>query len=155
MPTIRAYRNEDLDAVIAVFMSAVRVVSQRDYTRAQVMAWAPDHVDRTEWASRRASRPTWVAELAGAVIGFADLEQNGHLDMMFVHSDHQGRGVASALLREIEAEARRRKLPRLFTEASITARPFFDRRGFSVLAQQSVVRRGQTFTNFRMEKLLA
>ena len=39
-------------------------------------------------------------------------------------------------------------------DASITARPFFEARGFQVVAAQSVVRRGQRLTNFRMEKFI-
>jgi putative acetyltransferase len=38
---------------------------------------------------------------------------------------------------------------------SITARPFFERFGWTVLAEQTVVVRGVTFVNYRMELLLA
>ncbi len=43
---------------------------------------------------------------------------------------------------------------RLHTEASITARPFFERCGFLLVAEQTVALRGQQFVNFRMEKPL-
>jgi putative acetyltransferase len=43
-------------------------------------------------------------------------------------------------------------MPRVFTEASIMARPFFERNGFQVIAAQIVEKRGQKFQNFRMEK---
>lgn len=149
---IRAYRPADLDAVIAVFVGAVREVASRDYAPAQIDAWA--RVDRDAWASRRLSRPTWVAVLGPSVIGFTDLEPDGHLDMMFVHPRHQGAGIATALLATVEAAARAHGLARIFTEASLTARPFFERRGFSVLAHQTVEKRGQTLANVRMEKML-
>jgi putative acetyltransferase len=55
----------------------------------------------------------------------------------------------------VEAAARNQELPRIFTEASLTARPFFERRGFVVVAAQQVEKRGQTLANFRMEKTLA
>jgi putative acetyltransferase len=55
----------------------------------------------------------------------------------------------------VVAEARRVGLVRLFTEASITARPFFEARGFTVLAPQVVTLRGVEFVNYRMELLLA
>jgi putative acetyltransferase len=42
----------------------------------------------------------------------------------------------------------------LFTEASITAKPFFQRMGFSVVKEQEVSRRGETFINYAMEKFL-
>jgi putative acetyltransferase len=149
---VRAYRAEDLDDLIAVFTGSVRIVARRDYSEAQVMAWAPDQPDRQRWAERCGSRPTWVAEIEGVIVGFSDLEPDGYLDRMYVHHAYQGRGVASALLDRVQAAAKAQGLDRLFTEASITARPFFERRGFVVLAPQTVEVRGQRFTNFRMEK---
>jgi putative acetyltransferase len=55
----------------------------------------------------------------------------------------------------VVTEARRLGLARLFTEASITARPFFEAQGFAMLAPQVVWCRGAEFVNFRMEHLLA
>jgi putative acetyltransferase len=153
--TIRDYRPEDVDAVIDLFTRAVREVAIRDYTPDQVRAWAPDATDRSAWSARRSSRPTFIAEVGGAMAGFADLEPNGHVDMMFVHPGHQGLGVASALLAHVEGRARAAGLDRLTTEASLTARPFFARRGFAVIARQHVSLRGEVLTNFRMEKPLA
>ena len=96
-----------------------------------------------------------VVEDAGRLAGFADLEANGHVDRVFVSADHQGQGVARALLAEVVTEARRLGLVRLFLEASITARPFFESQGFAMLAPQVVVRRGVEFVNYRMERGLA
>jgi putative acetyltransferase len=151
---VRRYVPADLDALIDLFRESVRRIAIRDYTEAQVKAWAPDTVDRASWATRRASRPTWVAEIDDEIAGFTDLEPDGHVDMMFVHPDHQGRGVANALLNHVESEAARLGLARLHTEASITARPFFEKKGFRVVAPQTVSLRGQDFVNYRMEKRL-
>ena len=150
--SIRPYRPDDLDAVIAIFLGAIRQVASRDYTPAQIDAWA--QADRGVWAVRRLSRPTWVAAIGGAAAGFTDLEPDGHLDMMFVHPAHQRIGVASALLATVEAAARAQGLARIFTEASLTARPFFARHGFSVAAARVVEKRGQMLRNFRMIKIL-
>ncbi|MBM3548079.1 MAG: GNAT family N-acetyltransferase [Alphaproteobacteria bacterium] len=152
---IRRYVPADLDAVMDLFRESVRRVAIRDYSEAQVQAWAPDVPDRERWAERRASRPTWIAEIDGRLAGFADLEPDGHVDMMYVHPDHQGRGVANALMKTVESEAARLGLGRLYTEASITAKPFFERKGFRVIAPQTVSLRGMDFINYRMEKPLA
>ena len=42
----------------------------------------------------------------------------------------------------------------LHTYSSVTARPFFEKRGFRVLVAQHVEMRGLLLTNFRMEKRL-
>ena len=150
--TVRRYRPSDLDAAIAIYQSAIRDVASRDYDPVQVAGWFA--VDRKEWEPWRLRCPTWIAEVDGVPAGFSDLEPDGHLDMMFVHGRFQGRGVATALLNEVEFLARRLCLGRIFTEASITARPFFARRGFTVIAPQVLEFDGVTFKNFRMEKLL-
>jgi putative acetyltransferase len=150
---VRAYRPEDRDAVINIFVRAIRESAIRDYSPAQTEAWSG--VDRIAGWSDVGDRFTWVAVVDELVVGFTDLERSGHLDRMYVHPEHEGRGIASALLTCLEAAARHQGLTRLFTEASITARPFFERRGFKVLTAQVVEYRGEKFTNFRMEKLLA
>jgi putative acetyltransferase len=153
--TLRAYHERDLDTLIELFRTTVRTIARRDYTEAQVLAWAPDRIDRARWARRLADSETVIAEIAGTIAGFANLSDDGLVDLLFVHADQQRRGVASALLRHLEAHGRSLALPRLRTEASLTARPFFERRGFCLVAAQTVTLRGATLTNFRMEKVLA
>lgn len=78
--TIRPYRPDDVAALIGLFRRAVREIAVRDYTQMQVRAWAPDAIDHTAFARRRESKSTWIAELAGTIAGFSDLEPDGHID---------------------------------------------------------------------------
>ena len=152
-PSVRPYGSADLEAVITLYIRSIREVSSRDYNPSQINAWG--QADRDLWNERRLSRPTWVAEIDQEIVGFTDLEPNGHLDMMYVHPSHQNVGIATALLKTVEAAARRQGLRRIFTESSITAKPFFERHGFRVLAEQMVEIRGQKLTNYQMEKILS
>jgi putative acetyltransferase len=149
---IRRYTPGDLAGLIALFRDTVRRINGRDYSQAQVMAWAPDDIDARQWVRRFGNKAVWVADLEGTPVGFVDVARDGQIDMLYVHADHQGRGIASRLLGTVEAGARAHGLLRLFTEASITARPFFERRGFRVLAPQRVVRWAHEFVNYRMDK---
>lgn len=149
---IRPYRQEDLDATIEIFLRAIRDTASADYSSLQVDAWA--QADRRTWAERRLRQATWLAFLDSEPAGFAELAAAGHIDMLFVSPSFGGRGVASALLRTVEGVALGQGARRLTTDASITARPFFEACGFQVVAVQSVVRRGQRLTNFRMEKFI-
>lgn len=99
-------------------------------------------------------RLTLVAEEGGEVVGFAELEEDGHLDMLYLRKDAVRRGVGQRLYRAVEQEARGQGLGRIFTEASVTARPFFERQGFRVTQAQTVLVRGVSLTNFAMEKYL-
>ncbi|HEX8047893.1 GNAT family N-acetyltransferase [Rhizobium sp.] len=152
--SVREYDPADAGATIDIFLRAIREVASKDYNPAQIAAWAKVD-DAKVWAEWRTSRPTWLAICETQPVGFSDLKADGCLDMMFVHPDHQGKGVASLLLKTVEAAARSQGYRRIFTEASLTARPFFERKGFIVLAAQTVEKRGQTLPNFRMEKSLA
>lgn len=74
--------------------------------------------------------------------------------MLYVHPDFERRGVARALLKHIECVARDMELRRLYSEASITARPVFERVGFRVIVPQMITIGGQSMMNFRMERRL-
>jgi putative acetyltransferase len=106
---VRAYQPEDRDALINVFVRAIRESAIRDYSPAQVEAWSA--VDRANAWSAVGDRLIWVAVAGASVVGFTDLEPSGHLDHMYVHPEHEGRGIASALLTCLEAAARRAKYP--------------------------------------------
>lgn len=151
---IRYYEAGDTSEIARLFYGTVRSVNRADYSEEQVKAWAPEVPDPDAWHARMAGRRTLVAEEGGEVVGFAELEEDGHLDTLFCRQDTVGRGVGSFLYRAVEREAREQGIGRVFTEASITARPFFERWGFRVVREQTVVRRGVELTKFAMEKPL-
>jgi putative acetyltransferase len=88
------------------------------------------------------------------VVGFIDLEADGHIDRLYCAPEAAGRGVASRLYEATEAAARVQGISRLFTEASERARRFFERKGFTVLERQDMIRRGVPIHNYRMTKTL-
>jgi putative acetyltransferase len=155
MITLRPYRQDDAPALLALFRETIRRVNSRDYSPVQIAAWASDDIDVVAWSGRFTGRFVPVAEEAGRLVGFADLEPDGHIDRFYVSADHQRRGIGRQLLAAVVAEARRLGLARLFTEASITARPFFEAQGFAAPAPQVVTCRGVEFVNYRMERVLA
>jgi putative acetyltransferase len=151
---IRYYEAGDAPEIVRLFFETVRSVNRADYSDEQLEAWAPGVPDPEEWHSRMAGRRTLVAEEGGEVVGFAELEYDGRLDMLYVRKDAVGRGVGRRLYEAVEREARGQGLGWIFTEASITARPFFEQQGFRVVREQMVSRRGVSMTNFVMEKEL-
>src|SRR5918997_1178363 len=140
--TIRDYDADDAPQIVRLFYETVCSVNRTDYSEEQVRAWAPGVPDPEEWHARMADRRTLVAEEGGEVVGFAELEEDGHLDMLYVRGDSVGRGVGRRLYRAVEREARGRGLGQIFTEASVTARPFYERRGVRPGAEGGKSRRG-------------
>jgi putative acetyltransferase len=151
---IRTYEATDAAALVDLYRASVRTIAARDYNQSQVRAWAPDAIDEEKFGQRCESKSTWVAKIEDRIAGFSDLEPNGHVDMLFVHPDFQRRGVGRALLKHVEKAARAMGLRRLYAEASITARLTFEAAGFRVVVPQTVTIRGESLTNYRMEKRL-
>jgi len=149
---IRDYSRRDAAAITRLFYETVRFVNLQDYSEQQVHAWAPTLPDPETWHSRMSQRCTLVAEEAGQIIAFAELERDGHLDMFYCRNDVLRRGVGRSLYEAVELKAVGLQLQRIFTEASITARPFFEHCGFFAVCRQTVMRGGIELSNFKMEK---
>jgi putative acetyltransferase len=154
MLKIRSFVAADATQIAQLFHETVREINCRDYSSQQVKAWAPDDLNFRNWSEICSQRSTYVAEMADTIVGFAELETNGHIDCFYCHKSYQRCGVGTQLYQAIETEARMLKLPHLFTEASITAQPFFQRLGFAIVREQQVICRGETFTNYAMQKAL-
>ena len=149
---IRRATPDDALAIAILYHDTVREINSRDYATAQIQAWAGATPNEEKWRERQTCRTTFVDEQNGIIRGFAELEDNGHIGAVYVHADYQGQGIASALLDELEKEAIARGATCLSTEASITAQPFFAKRGFETVTAQDVEYGGQVFRNYRMRK---
>ena len=106
-------------------------------------------MDFQAWDESFRTHRTIVATENGAIVGFGDMDESGYLDRLYVHKDYQGQGVASAICDELERFAAGKTIA---THASITAKPFFQHRGYRVVRKQEVIRRGVALTNLVMEK---
>jgi putative acetyltransferase len=150
---VRPYLDtEDAAGTFRTFRSAVLDTARADYDPAQIAAWAgPEDVDLGEWNSRRMAAHTFVAVVAGEVVGFADFRDDGVLDMLFVRPEWGGRGIARQLVDMVKRKAKAAGLRSLRTFASRTARPAFERFGFTVVADRpDNTVRGQIVPNYEM-----
>lgn len=151
---VRCYAQKDLHGLLALFHQSVHDIASRDYTPEQTSAWAPDAPDVEAWAQRLTVQATFVCEIDGEIVGFASVEPDGHLDLLYVHPGALRRGVARTLLARIVGWCQVRGIGSLFTEASVTAGPFFETCGFRVTGQQVVQLRGVAMPNIRMSRAL-
>ncbi len=150
---LRRYRTSDCGRMAELFYETVHSVNAADYTKEQLDAWATGNVDLTAWDKSFLEHFTIVAEETGddgkRIVGFGDIDSTGYLDRLYVRKDRQRRGIASAICGELENAADAAKIT---THASITARPFFQKRGYRVVREQQVERGGILLTNYVMEK---
>ena len=155
---LREYRREDLEEMERLFFETVHTVNAADYTEEQLWAWADKEVDHRAWHESFCRHRTVIAELGGRIAGFGDMAPDGYLDRLYVHREEQGQGIGTAICDYLEgeqAEAGSRtegKEKRFVTHASVTARPFFEKRGYRVVKEQLVERKGVMLTNYMMEK---
>ena len=132
----------------------MHTVNIRDYSPEELDAWAPAEPDRDVWA-RLERQFCFVVECQKVLVGFASITEEGVLDFLYVHKDFQGRGIATALLKQVERLARKKGIARLRADASVAARGFFEKNGFAVLSENRKMLRGVEFLNWGMEKQIS
>lgn len=145
---IREYRSSDCEELAGLFYNTVHTVNAKDYTKEQLDVWATGQVDLKTWDRSLQEHFSIVVVEDDTIVGFGDMDQTGYLDRLYVHSEYQGKGIATAICDRLEAVVQ----GNIVTHASITARPFFEQRGYKVVKEQQVERQGIFLTNFVMIK---
>lgn len=145
---LRKYRSSDCEQLAHLFYETVHTINAKDYTEEQVNVWATGQVDLEKWNVSFSENHTVIVVENDVIVGFGDMDKTGYLDRLYVHKDYQGRGIATAICDELEKTFH----PSYTTHASITAKPFFEQRGYTVVKEQQVERGGILLTNFVMKK---
>ena len=148
----RKYTPEDCGTLADLFYNTVHSVNAEDYTEEQLAVWATGRVHLNQWNESFLAHYTLVAVLHEEIAGFGDIDESGYLDRLYVHKDHQGRGIATLLCEQLEAHVYPKEVT---THASITAKPFFIKRGYCTIQEQQVSRGGILLTNYIMVKRTA
>lgn len=145
---LRKYHPSDCQALAELFYDTVHTVCKNDYSEKQLDAWATGNIDLVKWNQSFRSHYTIVAEINGSIAGFGDIDLNGYLDRLYVHKDYQRRGIGSYICSILENMVDSDKI---ITHASITAKGFFEKRGYKVIKEQQVKRQGIILTNYIMK----
>ncbi|MCI9597262.1 MAG: GNAT family N-acetyltransferase [Firmicutes bacterium] len=146
---IRKYLPSDCKHLAKLFYQTVHSINAKDYTDEQLNAWATGNVDMEGWNRSLSENFSLVAMKDGIIIGFGDIDRTGYLDRLYVHKDYQNQGIATAICDKLEYAFQARKIT---THASITAKPFFLHRGYTIIKKQQVIRSNVPLTNYVMEK---
>lgn len=145
---------DDLDQITHLFRETILHINSKDYSELQVQKWASRADNINKWRDRIRHQYFVLAEKKDQIIGFGSINSDAYLDTLFVHKDYQKEGVGSAILQELLDHARNTGKPEVYTEASLTARPFLEKHGFRTKRPQQKVRDGVVFVNFAMIKAL-
>lgn len=145
---IRLYQPTDCAELAKLFYDTVHTVNAQDYIKEQLYVWATGNVDLEKWNQSFQEHYSVVATDADAIVGFGDIDGTGYLDRLYVHKDYQRKGIASAICDKLELAIR----GRIITHASITARAFFEQRGYRIVKEQQVERQKVILKNYVIEK---
>jgi putative acetyltransferase len=152
---IRRHKKGEEPALFEVYYSAIHLVASRYYTPEQIEAWAPRDLDPALWESKMCAIEPFVAELAGRIVGYADLQPNGYIDHFFVSGEHQRQGIGSRLMKRLLEEAASNGIPDLTSDVSRAAQPFYRKFGFEVVEQRFPIVRGVVVPNALMSRRAA
>lgn len=145
---VREYQISDCQEITELFYNTVHTVNAKDYTKEQLDVWATGQVDLEKWNQSLQEHYSIVAIENEVIVGFGDIDKTGYLDRLFVHADYQGKDIATAICNQLEQAVQ----GGIHTHASITAKPFFEKRGYKVIKEQKVEKQGVFLTNFVMVK---
>jgi putative acetyltransferase len=148
----REYESTDLPNVMETYTASIHSLAAPYYTPEQLAAWAPVPPDPARWQERLARLHTFVIESDDMLAGFASYTPDGYLDFLFTHPAFARGGFASRLYQRVEFALRTLGAPRVTAHVSLAARPFFDRQGFHVDAEENVECRGVYLRRFAMHK---
>lgn len=153
--TIRAAQQSDVIELRDLYKNTVLEVNSRDYSQEEVEDWASCGDNLSNIRKMIESHYFIVAvNQLSQIVGFSSITPQGYLHNMFIHKDFQGKGIATLLLEEIERYAIAEGIKRITSEVSITARPFFEKHGYTVEVEQKRKANQLCLTNFWMAKCL-
>ena len=145
---------EDLTQITSLFRDTVNHINSKDYSTEQIQHWKSGADDLQKWEQRIRDCYFALAESGNTLIGFAYLKSGNYFDGLFVHHEHQSRGIATLLADNIESKARDNGYDTVHSDVSITAKPFFEKRGYELDRVQKKPYHGMVFTNYLVSKVL-
>lgn len=153
---IRDYECGDCRETAELFYETVHRINSADYTEEQIEVWAPKGRDLEKWNAsfKEKGKKAVIAAEGDRIVGFCDFTSSGFLDRLYVHCEFQGMGIGKALCSEAERYAASCGSSKVTVYASITAKPFFEKLGYSVIRPNEVIKEGVSLTNYFMEKNL-
>ena len=145
--SLRILTIADIPEMQALFRSTVLHVNKKDYTQ--------EGESVAHWQELLAKH-TYIGafDQTGIMIGFSSMNKTGYLHSMFVHKDWQNKGVATQLLAEVERIAQQYGVKEITSDISITACPFFEHKGYSIIQPQLAQANQLRLKNYKMRKLL-
>ena len=143
---LRAPQDEGEQSIIAL--------CEEDYSEEQREVWATQ-AEEPAFARTLTENLTLLALINGELAGFATLKGIESIAMVYVHPHHARHGAAMALIDALERLAAARGAVALSVDASETALPLFEKRGYVPQRRNSIALGDIWLANTTLLKKLA
>ena len=144
----------DLEEMQTLFVETIQSVCKNDYNQEQIKAWTSGVKNKERWTEVIEKQFVLLAIINNQIAGFGTLKDGNYIDFFYIHKDFQRQGIANKILTELELEAKKYNSKIITSDISITAKPYFEKKGFIIKAEQKNIRLNVELINYRMEKEL-
>lgn len=142
----------DLAEMQEMYIETIKWVCKNDYTPLQIDAWVSGLNNTERWLKVIHDQYVLLATIKDKIVGYGTLKDGNYIDFFCVHKDFQRQGIADKVFIQLEFEAIKENSKTITADVSITAKPFFEKKGFVVKSEQKNIRLGVELINYKMEK---
>ncbi len=151
---LRVATNSDLQEMQKLFSDTISTQCANDYNKDQIGVWISSIEDNPRWLNKLSKQYFLIAELGNKIVGYGSIENGDYIDFMYVHKEYLRQGIAKTILKELENEALKCGSTKITSDVSKTAKPFFEKNGFTVVAENTNRIKGIEIVNYKMVKEL-
>jgi len=144
----------DLTEMQEMYIETIQWVCKSDYNSLQINAWISGLNNTQRWVKVIYEQFVLLAIADNKIVGYGTLKDGNYIDLFCVHKDFQRQGIADKIFSQLEIEARKEHSKVITADVSITAKSFFEKKGFIIKAEQKNIRLGVELMNYKMEKEL-
>jgi len=152
--TFRRALLSDLEEMQKLFVETIQSVCKNDYNPEQIKAWVSGVKNKERWIEVIDKQFVLLAIIENQIAGFGTLKDKNYVDFFYIHKDFQRQGIADKILAHLEFEAENNNSKFITSDVSITAKPFFEKKGYRVIAEQKNIVKGVEIINYKMEKIV-
>ena len=152
---LRPFLASDIKRCLAIFRASILEIAIEDYTEDQCAAWIAPAEDAAAFGARLSDALTLIANLDGAIVGFASLKGASEIDMLYVDPAFARRGAGAALIDALSRLAKARGADHVSSDVSDTAKPLFEKLGFTAQRRNLAVVGDEWLGNTTMTKAFA
>ena len=149
---IRPFKLSDTPSVVKVYRDAVRRIGPIAYSPEQIAAWSRYPTDELDFGYRLTRGYTLVMEEDGTIYAFGQLHPRNCFAFLYTTGDTHKKGLGAQLYDALESHAFSAGVIDMHTEVSRIARPFFEKRGFTLDEVVRTIHFGVEFEWYRLRR---